>query len=144
MVDVLEKVVIYVYLKSLYRIVIWRKSLIGSRVVTVANDNLKNDIVQRTNEVWKPRLGRELSGEDARQIAANVSGFFSVLAEWSRAEQPTPANDNAELGREGGRVTSIVDANEGKTVGPNKGPTATRSNGMGPSLVACSGSVGDK
>ena len=26
--------------------------------------------------------------EDARQIAANVTGFFSVLAEWSRAEMP--------------------------------------------------------
>jgi hypothetical protein len=27
------------------------------------------------------------------QIAANVTGFFSVLAEWSRAERPVPAND---------------------------------------------------
>lgn len=54
-----------------------------------ANDNLIN----RTRQVWQPRLGRELSHEDARQIAANITGFFSVLAEWSRAEMPTPAND---------------------------------------------------
>lgn len=36
---------------------------------------------------------RDLSHEDARQIAANVTGFFAVLAEWSRAEMPLPAND---------------------------------------------------
>ena len=57
-----------------------------------ANDN-DDDLVGRTRKVWRPRLGRELSREDARQIAANVTGFFSVLAEWSRAERPVPAND---------------------------------------------------
>jgi hypothetical protein len=54
-----------------------------------ANDNL----IDRTRQIWQPRLRRDLSREDARQIAANVTGFFSVLAEWSRAEMPTPAND---------------------------------------------------
>ena len=50
-----------------------------------ANDNLKDELIGRTREVWQPRLGRDLSRENARQIAANVMGFFSVLAEWSRA-----------------------------------------------------------
>ena len=54
-----------------------------------ANDNL----IGRTREVWKPRLGRDLNREDARQIAENVTGLFPILAEWSRAEIPTPAND---------------------------------------------------
>ena len=54
-----------------------------------ANDNL----IDRTRQVWQARIGRDISDEDARQIAANVTGFFSVLAEWSRAEMPTPAND---------------------------------------------------
>lgn len=58
-----------------------------------ANDNLKDDLVRRTRQVWQPRLGRDLSREDARQIAENMAGFFSVLAEWSRAEMPSPAND---------------------------------------------------
>ena len=58
-----------------------------------ANDNLKDDLIQRTRQFWQPRLARDLSGEDARQIAANVTGFFSILAEWSRAEIPSPAND---------------------------------------------------
>ena len=54
-----------------------------------ANDNL----IDRMQRVWQPRLGRDLSREDARQIAANITGFFSVLIEWSRAETPSPAND---------------------------------------------------
>ena len=37
-------------------------------------------------ETWQPRLDRDLSREDARQIVENVTGFFSILAEWSRPE----------------------------------------------------------
>jgi hypothetical protein len=58
---------------------------------SAANDNL----IDRTIALWKSRLQRDLSREDARQIAENVTGFFNVLAEWSRAELPVPANDNA-------------------------------------------------
>ena len=57
-----------------------------------ANDKL----IDRTHEVWKPRLGRELSREDARQIVENVTGFFAILTEWSRAEMPVPANDTTK------------------------------------------------
>jgi hypothetical protein len=57
-----------------------------------ANDNL----MDRTREVWGPRLRRDLSREDARQIAANVTGFFSILIEWARAEMPVPANDTTK------------------------------------------------
>jgi hypothetical protein len=60
--------------------------------VYAANDNL----IDRTREVWEPRLGRDLSVEDARQISENVAGFFAILAEWSRTEINVPANDNAE------------------------------------------------
>jgi hypothetical protein len=58
-----------------------------------ANDNLKDDLIHRTRQFWQPRLARDLSREDARQITANITGFFSVLAAWSRAEIPSPAND---------------------------------------------------
>ena len=61
-----------------------------------ANDNPKDELIGRTRKVWQPRLGRDLSPEDARQIAANVTGFFSVLVEWSRAEMPSPANDTGK------------------------------------------------
>ena len=56
-----------------------------------ANDNL----IDRTREVWKPRLGRDLTRDDARQIVGNVAGFFAILSEWSRAEAQVPANDAA-------------------------------------------------
>ena len=56
----------------------------------------ESELIGRTRQVWQPRLGRDLSREDARQIAENVTGFFSVLAEWSRAEMPVPANDTGK------------------------------------------------
>ncbi len=66
-----------------------------------ANDNL----IDQTLAVWKPRLGRDLSREDAREIAENVTGFFAVLAEWSRADQLAAANDNqAQAAPESGGV----------------------------------------
>lgn len=59
----------------------------------VANDNRKDNLIGRAREVWQPRLGRDLSREDARQIVENMTGLFSVLAEWSRADLRSPAND---------------------------------------------------
>ena len=54
---------------------------------SVTQDNAANDkLIDRTRQVWQPRLGRDVSGEDARQITRNVIGFFGILAEWSRAE----------------------------------------------------------
>lgn len=55
-----------------------------------------NNLIDRTREVWKPRLGHDLSREDARQFVENVTGFFTILSEWSRAEMSVPANDTAE------------------------------------------------
>lgn len=78
----------------------WRTSRSGRRPVKprfgssmkpshAANDNLN----VRARKVWQPRSGRDLTDEDVRQIAENVTGFFSILADWSRAEMPKPAND---------------------------------------------------
>jgi hypothetical protein len=47
----------------------------------------------RIRQVWQPRIGRDLTDEDARQIMHNVTGFFGVLADWSRAERLVAAND---------------------------------------------------
>jgi hypothetical protein len=65
---------------------------------------LNCDLTTRTREISQPRAGRKLTDEDVRQIAENVTGFFSILAEWSR----TPAidagsfvaSDNAEVRHE--------------------------------------------
>ena len=56
-----------------------------------ANDNL----TESTIRLWQPRLRRDLSREDARQIIKDVTGFFNVLSEW--AEVSVPANDNSEM-----------------------------------------------
>jgi len=58
-----------------------------------ANDNNAGEQIARTRQVWQPRMGRDLTDEGARQIMHNVTGFFGVLAEWSRAEKLVAAND---------------------------------------------------
>ncbi len=52
-----------------------------------------NNLIEQTHKLWQPRLQRNLTDEDARQIAENVTGFFEILAEWSRAATLVPAND---------------------------------------------------
>jgi hypothetical protein len=56
-----------------------------------------DQLINHTCQFWRSRLGRELSREDARQIADNVTGFFSVLYEWSRNECLTPTNDSGAV-----------------------------------------------
>ena len=51
-----------------------------------------DNLIDRTRQVWQSRIRRCLTDEDARQIAENVTGFFAILAEWSRVELPA-AND---------------------------------------------------
>lgn len=59
------------------------------------NDNQIGREITRTRQIWQPRLGCDLTDEDARQIMYNVTGLFGVLAEWSRVEKLSPANDAA-------------------------------------------------
>jgi hypothetical protein len=54
---------------------------------------------QRTRELWQPKTSRKLTEEDVREIAANVSGFFRLLAEWDREahqEQEQPPADEQQ------------------------------------------------
>lgn len=46
----------------------------------------KNELNEHTIAVWQPRTSRRLSKEDAREITENLTGFFDILAEWSRKE----------------------------------------------------------
>jgi hypothetical protein len=58
------------------------------------NRSPPNDsLIEGTRRLWDSRFGRDLSCEDARQVAENVAGFFAVLAEWSNAERRA-AKDN--------------------------------------------------
>lgn len=60
-----------------------------------ANDNEVGRQIARTRQIWQPRMGRNLTDEDARQILHNATGLFGVLAEWRRAELLAAANDCA-------------------------------------------------
>jgi hypothetical protein len=64
-----------------------------------ANDNDAGKHIARTRQIWQPRIQRDLTDEDARQIMHNVTGFFGVLAAWSRAERLAAANDAAAPAR---------------------------------------------
>ena len=55
-------------------------------------------LINETHKVWQPRLPRNLTDEDARQIAKNITGFFALLTEWSQAETLTSVNDRAVAG----------------------------------------------
>ena len=44
------------------------------------------NLFDRTRKIWQPRIGRDLTNEDARQINENVTGSFTILAEWSQCE----------------------------------------------------------
>lgn len=57
-----------------------------------ANKAIDDDLIDRTLKTWQPRVDHQLSRDDADQIIENVSGFFSILAEWAKADAP---NDHA-------------------------------------------------
>jgi hypothetical protein len=42
------------------------------------------DMINQTIAFWSERSEQKCSQEDAREMVANVSGFFTVLAEWER------------------------------------------------------------
>ena len=54
---------------------------------------INNHLIDRTIEIWQPRLSTPLSNENARQIAENITGFFSILAQWAKADDAS--NDHA-------------------------------------------------
>jgi hypothetical protein len=57
-----------------------------------ANDNP----IDRTCEVWEPRLGRDVSREDAWEIAAEcLSGFFSIRVVARRDARSGERSDRA-------------------------------------------------
>ena len=50
-------------------------------------EEANNNSTAKTLGVWGPRASRSLSEEDARKIAENVAGFFTVLLEWEAREE---------------------------------------------------------
>lgn len=81
-----------------------------------------NNLIDQTRAVWQPRLGRDLSHEDARQIVENITGFFAILSEWSRAERPVLANDTDKpsisiSARYAGKAEAVAEGVGGRKAG---------------------------
>jgi hypothetical protein len=58
---------------------------------------LTQDILNQTIAFWSERTGQEFSHEDAREMVANVSGFFTVLAEWQRRTTEDEGSDRLSI-----------------------------------------------
>lgn len=55
------------------------------------------DVIARGRRLWTARAGRELSGDEVREIQSNLAGFFRLLKEWDEAEKRErngPADSN--------------------------------------------------
>ena len=42
----------------------------------------QQQFIQETREFWEKRTGQPVTDEDAREIIANITGFFKVIAKW--------------------------------------------------------------
>jgi hypothetical protein len=56
----------------------------------------KQQLTEHTIAVWQPRTPRHLSTEDAREITENLTGFFSILTEWSYQESQVHITDTVD------------------------------------------------
>jgi hypothetical protein len=52
-----------------------------------AEDPLTRDYLETTRTFWQSYAERELTREDAREMAHNLIGFFTVLREWTLRER---------------------------------------------------------
>ena len=55
----------------------------------------RQQLTEHTIAVWQPRIRRRLSKEDVREITENITGFFTLLAEWSRQEGRNRSDPNS-------------------------------------------------
>ncbi len=47
--------------------------------------------LRRTVEFWNRKAQRELTLEEGRQAVENISGFFTLLADWDAAQRRASA-----------------------------------------------------
>ena len=56
----------------------------------------KLPLIEETIQLWQSRSSRPLTGEDARQMAENVVGFFTILQGWSAAAETRQVEPEAD------------------------------------------------
>jgi len=57
-----------------------------------------DDFIEETRAFWGERTGRTFSREDAREMIANISGFFRILDEWDRKAKMEEAAESEGAG----------------------------------------------
>ena len=48
----------------------------------------------RVIQVFQPLYSEPLNEDDAREIAANLNGYFALLAKWHAAEQQSKSDED--------------------------------------------------
>jgi hypothetical protein len=83
-----------------------------------------DDFLDKTRTFWQSRTGRQLTAEDARQIAANVSGFLQTLLRWNHNDTDEcnvavrqGGNRKRQKRKRNGPAPTVADAgNEGRLI----------------------------
>lgn len=57
---------------------------------------MDRSFLEETVRFWQPHYSRPFTQEDARQAIANVTGFFTLLREWSEKAYP-PSNPDCNF-----------------------------------------------
>lgn len=51
------------------------------------------DMIRETIRLWERYFGRPVSPEEAREMVANITGFYTLLDEWDHENQRATAED---------------------------------------------------
>ncbi len=74
-----------------------------SRLMGMEQRDTNQDFLEDTIRVWQPRAGGRLTDDDAREITANVAGFFRLLSEWDQDARREASCDGAHDATSRGR-----------------------------------------
>jgi len=74
-----------------------KKPSFCSQEPVIPKVNEQKDVCAMTAAFWGKRLGRSMTGDEAKEIIRNVSGFFQILLEWdSKAVSANPTVSNKD------------------------------------------------
>lgn len=82
-------------------------------------DDPEEDFLEHTRRVWQPHYSRELTREDARQIARNVCGFFETLARWAPEQDREPSQGGLDTACQPPATALVTHAIAKGVIGPD-------------------------
>ncbi len=72
-----------------------------SRLIGMGQHDTIHELYEETVRIWQTRAGGRLTEDDAREIVANMAGFFRVLSEWDRDARREKSCDTLPGARRG-------------------------------------------